>query len=488
MIDNVVMDLVNQLKYQIPLIIMGLGENAIYAYASIAILFVLYKSYQPIKKYYYPIPQRLGVNTNVSYSCLSEFVIKHYPSKIKNLYTNGNREGTEEQLGDLTGIFKHKTEILVDNQHQIINCCFRDIYEKEQYKPDKEIIDIKFDIVFNNKTREVKDSRGNVEHVTENDVCIQCKRPDLLPQIYDYIYNLQYYNRKKNQLIEKGITYVKYNYDEDQNNDYSCKRRVTKINKKFSNIFLSVENEKAIVTYSTNFFKDKEFYNTKGISNKLGYLYYGSPGEGKSSTILALANEHKLEIHFMDLNQFTNESFLSACSYISDAVVVFEELDTFKVAHKRKTADEESKILTEDEMRMAFYTEFKKEKDDDKKKKERDEVSFETILMVLDGYYHLNNCIIVITTNHLDKIDPAIYRKGRIDHLIEFKKCTRYQLEKMFKLYFNDDLPESYQFTDNIISTSEIINSIFMPNLHNETLALKLLFDRVEEIRAEQCK
>ena len=41
------------------------------------------------------------------------------------------------------------------------------------------------------------------------------------------------------------------------------------------------------------------------------------------------------------------------------------------------------------------------------------------ILNALDGLNQLDKQIIFMTTNHIDKIDPAILRPGRVDHLVE---------------------------------------------------------------------
>ncbi len=44
--------------------------------------------------------------------------------------------------------------------------------------------------------------------------------------------------------------------------------------------------------------------------------------------------------------------------------------------------------------------------------------SLNIFLNTLDGVYPLNDVIVIITTNHLNKLDEYIYRDGRVDHLI----------------------------------------------------------------------
>ena len=47
-----------------------------------------------------------------------------------------------------------------------------------------------------------------------------------------------------------------------------------------------------------------------------------------------------------------------------------------------------------------------------------------------------------MTTNHLEKIDPAIYRAGRVDGLVEMKKCDHTQIKKIFKKCIDRNIKE----------------------------------------------
>ena len=66
-------------------------------------------------------------------------------------------------------------------------------------------------------------------------------------------------------------------------------------------------------------------------------------------------------------------------------------------------------------------------------------ISFSTILNVLDGFACKNRLITFMTTNHKDKLDPALTRPGRIDYIFEIKYANKQILAEMYTSYFSDD-------------------------------------------------
>ena len=77
-----------------------------------------------------------------------------------------------------------------------------------------------------------------------------------------------------------------------------------------------------------------------------------------------------------------------------------------------------------------------------KKKVEREKISLGQILELLDGIVESKDRICIFTTNHLEKIDKALLRPGRIDMIVEFKKLRKYDISSLFKLWFDKEIPE----------------------------------------------
>merc|ERR1712012_1509664 len=70
--------------------------------------------------------------------------------------------------------------------------------------------------------------------------------------------------------------------------------------KAFSNVFYP---EKEDVVKRLDFFsKNKEWYKQRGIPYTMGFLFYGDPGCGKTSTIKAIANHTQRHIVSVPLN------------------------------------------------------------------------------------------------------------------------------------------------------------------------------------------
>lgn len=100
---------------------------------------------------------------------------------------------------------------------------------------------------------------------------------------------------------------------------------------------------------------------------------------------------------------------------------------------------------------------------------------------MLDGSLTCNESIFVITTNHLEKLDKAIYRSGRIDVLLDFKLCDHYQINEIFKSFIGRDLDRNVleQITIDTFTPSdiifELIKNIYKKDKSDDVLMAKFL-------------
>eukprot|EP01070_Trichotokara_eunicae_P007660 Trichotokara_eunicae@DN5498_c0_g1_i4.p1 len=70
------------------------------------------------------------------------------------------------------------------------------------------------------------------------------------------------------------------------------------------------------------------------------------------------------------------------------------------------------------------------------KKEKNKEMHLSFILNLLDGLIETPGRIIIMTTNHIDTIDPALIRPGRMDLLVKFAHLTDSILQQMLSSFF----------------------------------------------------
>ena len=230
------------------------------------------------------------------------------------------------------------------------------------------------------------------------------------------------------------------------------------VNKSFDNVFLDHAIKTKIIHNIEYFLNNKERYDKLGMQRKLGYLFYGKPGNGKTSMAIAMAKTYNKNIYKVDLS-VTKDAFLNQITNIPQgSIVLFEDVDTFAVTHDRA-----------------------KEVEKDNKKEDNTQLSskllLSDILEVLDGYYYLSECVVVMTTNHIEKLDPAFIRPGRVDHKIELCNVSKEQIIQIIKYFYGKNIHSSIlnKIANVDISTSELINTIILSHLDDYDFVINYL-------------
>lgn len=75
-------------------------------------------------------------------------------------------------------------------------------------------------------------------------------------------------------------------------------------------------------------------------------------------------------------------------------------------------------------------------------------LSLSGLLNALDGVAAAEGRLLFATTNHLEKLDPALSRPGRMDVWIEFRNATKWQAEALFRNFFpcaEDEPPANFE-------------------------------------------
>ncbi|CAL5361734.1 unnamed protein product [Camellia sinensis] len=161
------------------------------------------------------------------------------------------------------------------------------------------------------------------------------------------------------------------------------------------------------------FVKRKDFYRRVGKAWKRGYLLFGPPGTGKSSLIAAMANYLNFDVYDLELTDLRSNSELRnlLITTANQSILVVEDIDC--------------SIELQDRMKAAAMAAAARGRDP-YGYNQGSSVTLSGLLNFTDGLW--SSCgderIIVFTTNHRDKLDPALLRPGRMDVHIHMSYCT----------------------------------------------------------------
>ncbi len=187
-------------------------------------------------------------------------------------------------------------------------------------------------------------------------------------------------------------------------------------NKNLANTILSKSVQTELVDDLNNFIASEEYYNSKGIPFKRGYLLHGPPGTGKTSIIKAFASTYGFDIYIINMENVTQPE---------DIVQIFRGFDSAHSFHI---------ICFEDIDRCPM---FKSNNNYYDQPNPNNNLGVRTLLNELDGIIEGNKRITVFTANNtsvLDKIE-ALCRPGRIDKKIEVGYCDSDQITRLFAHY-----------------------------------------------------
>ncbi|XWS44263.1 hypothetical protein CRYUN_Cryun15aG0029700 [Craigia yunnanensis] len=201
----------------------------------------------------------------------------------------------------------------------------------------------------------------------------------------------------------------------------------------FDTLAMDEKKKQEIKKDLVKFSKGREYYAKIGKAWKRGYLLYGPPGTGKSTMIAAMANFLNYDVYDLELTTVKNNVELRRLliEISNKSIIVIEDIDcsldlTGQRKKKKKKDENEEEV---DPIR-------KKAKEEEKKDSE---VTLSGLLNFIDGLWSAcgGERIIVFTTNHIEKLDPALIRRGRMDKHIEMSYC-RFEAFKVLAMNYLD--------------------------------------------------
>lgn len=252
----------------------------------------------------------------------------------------------------------------------------------------------------------------------------------------------------------------------------------------FNNIFSVNKNQ---IINDVKRLKDISYYKETGAKRKKGYLFYGPPGCGKTSTVIAIANydkRHIIEIPMSriktnsDIEEILNLESIDGIKFKKEEIILlFDEIDTgIDVIQSRKSEKNNKHKNSSDVKDTVLKSLLNK----DSEPYPKDKICLGSILSRLDGVGSYNGIIIIATTNCIDELSPAIYRHGRLNPIL-FDYMRKEDIKEMIENYFKLKLTEEqvYRLPD---KTNKIAPSSLLYYMESNINNIDNLIEKLENI------
>lgn len=208
----------------------------------------------------------------------------------------------------------------------------------------------------------------------------------------------------------------------------------------FDDVFILKEQESLIRDSVLKFCNSREWYKSHHIPYHFGIMLHGFPGTGKSSVVQAIINMIPCDVYYVPIEYLklaiADPYWIKYGSGDRMRIVIIEDVDT--VAFSRNRHPDDVTITSPD-----YY--------DSELEYHRNAIqSIGTLLNFIDGFESPENVIYIMTTNHLDDLDPALIRPGRIDLSLEIGYVTDETFGYFMKYHFNETVPERIHVRDGI--------------------------------------
>lgn len=214
------------------------------------------------------------------------------------------------------------------------------------------------------------------------------------------------------QLIEEAM--ARYGQDNPDTTaifglgEYLDWERLTRVKRRpLDSVIFPAGVIEGVLEDAKRFLAGADWHVQRGIPWRRGYLLYGPPGTGKTSMVKALAGTLDLDVAIVNLAS--------------------PKLDDGALCRLFAEAPAHSILLMED-VDSAFC------------QREHNEaggrITFSGLLNAIDGVMSQEGHLLFMTTNHIDRLDPALIRPGRIDVRVETGLVDEDMATRMFLAFF----------------------------------------------------
>ncbi|XP_049397648.1 AAA-ATPase At5g57480-like isoform X1 [Solanum stenotomum] len=259
----------------------------------------------------------------------------------------------------------------------------------------------------------------------------------------------------------------------------------------FETLAMDPQKKAEIMADLLDFANGESFYQRTGRAWKRGYLLYGPPGTGKSSMIAAMANFLGYDIYDLELTEVHTNSELRKLlmKTSSKSIIVIEDIDCSINLTNRKNNSSSSSSYNVSPPGSGGVGGSNSEDGGG------NTITLSGLLNFTDGLWSCcgSERIFVFTTNHIEKLDPALLRSGRMDMHIHMSYSSFAALKILLKNYLGyseDDVEkELLDQLEQVMWRAEMtpadISEVLIKNRRNKDKAVWELLEALKT-RAER--
>ncbi|KAI3849655.1 hypothetical protein MKW92_044593 [Papaver armeniacum] len=209
----------------------------------------------------------------------------------------------------------------------------------------------------------------------------------------------------------------------------------------FDNLSMDAEKKEDIMEDLIAFSKAKDYYGKIGKAWKRGYLLYGPPFMNYDIYDLELKSVKGGNCELRKLLLDTSDR----------SIIVIEDIDCNMALTDKRLTEKKTKS---------------------KKEKMYRDITLSGLLNFVDGLWSSTGGerLIIFTTNHVEKLDPALIRRGRMDKHIEMGYCCFDGFKILSKNYLNIDDHPSFETIRRLIDETKITPADVVENLMPKTV------------------
>ena len=193
-------------------------------------------------------------------------------------------------------------------------------------------------------------------------------------------------------------------------------------------VILPQEQKDRVINDLEQFRKSQNWYESMGIPYHRGYLLHGPPGTGKTSFVTALSSHFKNRVYLIDLNMQTDDTLAHAVRYChKGSFIVLEDVDCCTKKRIKKETRNNAEAPTPTPAAEASVK----------------GVTLSGLLNVLDGIQSPSGVAFFMTTNHVEALDVALLRPGRVDLQEYIGPASAEQKTQLYFAFFPEDTKEA---------------------------------------------